>query len=141
VVKENVLNVIPLKPLLDLVPLPRMSAEMLNVLQMFVNMGDSVLLYIIGKNVSVLLDLLEHVVKSMWMNVQVPLVTMEQPVLIYHKDTGVIVLMVILVCNVKRKIQIVINNFAQVKPCAEMNLELEIILVFANLVTREMLVI
>ena len=50
-------------------------------------------------------------------------------------------LMVILVCNVKRKIQIVINNFAQVKPCAEMNLELEIILVFANLVTREMLVI
>merc|ERR1712079_51345 len=118
-----------------------MSAEMLNVLQMFVNMGDSVLLYIIGKNVYVLLDLLEHVVKSMWMNVQVPLVTMEQPVLIYHKDTGVIVLMVILVCNVKKKIQIVINNFAQVKPCAEMNLELEIILVFANLVTREMLVI
>ena len=49
--------------------------------------------------------------------------------------------MVILVCNVKRKIQIVINNFAQVKPCAEMNLELEIILVFANLVTREMIVI
>ena len=38
-------------------------------------------------------------------------------------------LMVILVCNVKRKIQIVINNFAQVKPCAEMNLELEITLV------------
>ena len=138
------------------------------------------LLFLTGKNVSVLLDLLEHDVKSMWMNVQVPLVTMEQPVLIYHKDTGktnkdiqiisnkifqkkncnrcaiktsnnncneiisflgVIVLMVILVCNVKRKIQIVINNFAQVKPCAEMNLELEIILVFANLVTREMLVI
>ena len=46
------------------------------------------LLFLTGKNVSVLLDLLEHDVKSMWMNVQVPLVTMEQPVLIYHKDTG-----------------------------------------------------
>lgn len=139
--KENVLNAILLKQLLDLEHLPRMSAEMLNALQMFVNMEDSVLLCIIGRNVSVLLDLLEQDVKSMLMNAQVPLVTMEQPVLICHKDTGVIVLMVILVFNVKKKIQIVINNFAQVKQCAETNPELEITLVFANLVTREMLVI
>ena len=49
--------------------------------------------------------------------------------------------MVILVCNAKKKIQIVTNNFAQVKQCVETNPELETTLVFANLVTREMIVI
>ena len=61
------------------------------------------LLFLTGKNVSVLLDLLEHVVKSMWMNVLVPLVTMEQPVLIYHKDTG----------KTNKDIQIISNKIFQ----------------------------
>ena len=60
-------------------------------------------LFLTGKNVSVLLDLLEHVVKSMWMNVLVPLVTMEQPVLIYHKDTG----------KTNKDIQIISNKIFQ----------------------------
>ena len=68
------------------------------------------LLFLTGKNVSVLLDLLEHVVKSMWMNVQVPLVTMEQPVLIYHKDTG----------KTNKDIQIISNKIFQKKIAIDM---------------------
>ena len=68
------------------------------------------LLFLTGKNVSVLLDLLEHVVKSMWMNVQVPLVTMEQHVLIYHKDTG----------KTNKDIQIISNKIFQKKIAIDM---------------------
>ena len=68
------------------------------------------LLFLTGKNVSVLLDLLEHVVKSMWMNVLVPLVTMEQPVLIYHKDTG----------KTNKDIQIISNKTFQKKIAIDM---------------------
>ena len=68
------------------------------------------LLFLTGKNVSVLLDLLEHVVKSMWMNVLVPLVTMEQPVLIYHKDTG----------KTNKDIQIISNKIFQKKIAIDM---------------------
>ena len=67
-------------------------------------------LFLTGKNVSVLLDLLEHVVKSMWMNVLVPLVTMEQPVLIYHKDTG----------KTNKDIQIISNKIFQKKIAIDM---------------------
>ena len=41
--------------------------------------------------------------KSMLMNAQVPLVTMEQPVLIYHKDTG----------KTNKDIQIISNKIFQ----------------------------
>lgn len=73
------------------------------------------------------------------MNVLPPHVPMVELVLICLKDTDVIAWRDSVDCNAKRRNLIVMTTLALIEQCAEMSLELVIILVFANLDTLEII--
>jgi len=116
-----------------------MTAKMWFVLKVSVSTEVFVLPYTIDPSASVLLDLLELVAKSMLMNVPLHLVQMEEPVLIYPKDTDAIALRDLVDCNAKKRNLIVMTTLALIAQCAEMSLVLAITHACANLVTLEII--